>query len=38
LSRNDALDIWQRGAVAVEADPKPDPETFEAYIREKSIS
>ncbi len=29
------MDIWQRGAVAVEADPKPDPETFEAYIREK---
>jgi len=35
LSRNDALDIWQRGAVAVEATPKPDPEAFEAYIREK---
>ena len=28
LSRNDALDIWQRGAVAVEATPKPDPEAL----------
>ena len=35
LSRNDALDIWQRGAVAVEAVPKPVPEAFEVYIREK---
>jgi hypothetical protein len=35
LSRNNALDIWQSGAAVVEADPKPDPEVFEAYIREK---
>jgi hypothetical protein len=35
LAREDALDIWQRGAAYVEASFKPEPETFDSYIREK---
>jgi hypothetical protein len=35
LSRDDALELWQRGADAVEADAKPAPEAFLAYIHEK---
>jgi len=35
LSRDDALDIWQRGIDSVEAGTKPAPEAFETYLREK---
>ena len=35
LSRDDALDIWQRGVDSVEAKAKPSPEAFETYLREK---
>jgi hypothetical protein len=35
LSEHDAADLWQRGVAAIEAAPKPAPEAFESYIREK---
>jgi hypothetical protein len=35
LSRDDALDIWQRGVDFVQAGTKPAPDTFETYLREK---
>jgi hypothetical protein len=35
LSREDTLDIWQRGVDYVEARDKPPPEAFETYLREK---
>ena len=35
LSRDDALDIWQRGVAYVEAGSKPEPEAFDTYVREK---
>ena len=35
LSREDALEIWQRGTAYVEAESKPEPEAFETYVREK---
>jgi plasmid replication initiation protein len=35
LSRDDVLDIWQRGVDYVEARDKPPPEVFEFYLREK---
>jgi len=35
LSRDDALDIWQRGVDYVEAARKPEAEVFDTYIREK---
>jgi hypothetical protein len=35
LSEHDAADLWQRGVAAIEATPKPAPEAFESYIREK---
>jgi hypothetical protein len=35
LASQDAWDIWQRGGEYVEVDPKPAPEAFEQYIREK---
>jgi hypothetical protein len=35
LSPKDAWEIWQQGVDYIEADPKPDVEGFDAYIREK---
>jgi hypothetical protein len=35
LSRDDALDIWQRGVDYIQARTKPSLDTFETYLREK---
>jgi hypothetical protein len=35
LSTTDAWDIWQQGVDYIEAASKPEPEAFDAYIRDK---